>query len=997
MPTAPPAATESLVAAIESRTPLAPPSPHGDIASLASALASSPESGLADASDAALGDRRARYGANRVPERPPTPLWRLAVTALADPTVGVLVVAACASLGLEAWSTGGDGNSGGGVDALAILAAVAVVVGVTAINDYQSDASFRALAALAADPPATVVRGVTPQTIPSSSIVVGDLLLFSAGDILPADGVAVRAAGAGGGASVDESALTGESVPLSKRPGDALLSGSRVLDGEGAVLVTCVGPLSQAGAVVASVAGGGGLFGDLAPGDTDGGRAQTTLERKLTALAATIGKAGAVAATVVGLALAAPTVVAIVNGEGGTSFLDPPSIRALLHAAVTAITVLVVAVPEGLPLAVTVALAASVRRMAVDDAALVRRLAAAETMGCATVVLTDKTGTLTEGDMRVSRLWMGGGGRSVSVATDGSGGLPLSRAEALALVSSAALNSTAVLDGGAAAAAARPAAAVTSSVTPPSRHRAGSGSPTEVALLALAAGLGGDVAGVRVAHPRAASLPFSSDTKLMATAVAADDGAGFTIHVKGAADVLLPRCDAALAADGGRAPLDVVAAEAAADAASADGARVIALATTHVASLASDGSIPASALEGGLTLIALAELADPLRASTPAAVASVRGAGVRVVIVTGDAPATAAAVARDAGILDAGAWPPPAGAVTTGPELRAALATPAARATFLEKGCPPLRVVARCTPRDKLALVRALKSSPTPPVVAVTGDGVNDAPALAAADVGFAMAGGAPVARAAADVLLLDDSFGGVAAAAAWGRNVYASVSRFLQFQVTTNIVAVVVAAGGALAISESPLTAVQMLWVNLLMDSFASLALATDVPRGDALAAPPPDPAAPLLAPHLLKYVGGQAVYQLIVMAWLVLGGGAAVIAGAPLDDAALSSAPLPGTPAGTVVFHAFVMLQLFNMINARKAADEPNVLDGLAEHRAFVAVLAAELVLQVAIVQWGGDVFDTVPLRPVAWGACAGFGAVGLVVRAALARVPPRAPGKQ
>ena len=721
-PTAPPAA--ALVAAIDSHAPLAP---FGDIASLAAALASSPDTGLFDASDAALAARRARYGANTVPERPPTPLWRLAIAALADPTVGVLCLAACASLGLEAWSTDGDGNSGGGVDALAILAAVAVVVGVTAINDYQSDASFRALAALAADPPATVVRGGTPETIPASSTVVGDLLLFTAGDILPADGVAVRAVGAGGGAIVDEAALTGESVPLSKRPGDALLSGSRVLDGEGALLVTCVGPLSQAGAVIASVSGGGGgLFGDLAPSDTDGARAQTTLERKLTALAATIGKAGAAAATVVGLALAAPTAGAIMQSDGGVLFFDPSSIRALLHAAVTAITVLVVAVPEGLPLAVTVALAASVRRMAVDDAALVRRLAAAETMGCATVVLTDKTGTLTEGDMRVSRLWMGGGGRSMSVgtdgggrsvslSTDGGGGLALSRAEATALVAAAALNSTAVLDGGAAAAAARPAAAATSSVTPPSRHRAGSGSPTEVALLVLAAGVGGDVARVRAAHPRVASLPFSSDTKLMATAVAADDGgSGFTIHVKGAADVLLPRCDATLAADGGCTPLDVVAAEASADAAAADGARVIALAMTHVASLADDGSIPASALEGGLTLVALAELADPLRSSTPAAVASVRGAGVRVVMVTGDAPATAAAVARDAGILDVGTWPPPPGAVTTGPELRAALATPAARAAFLSTDWPLLRVVARCTPRDKLALVRASRRPPRP-------------------------------------------------------------------------------------------------------------------------------------------------------------------------------------------------------------------------------------------------------------------------------------------
>lgn len=170
-----------------------------------------------------------------------------------------------------------------------------------------------------------------------------------------------------------------------------------------------------------------------------------------------------------------------------------------------------------------------------------------------------------------------------------------------------------------------------------------------------------------------------------------------------------------------------------------------------------------------------------------------------------------------------------------------------------------------------------------------------------------------------------------------------------------------------------------------------ASLALATDAPGPDALAGPPPDPAAPLLSPHIIKHVAGQSVYQLAIMAWLILAGGAAAIAGAPANDSTL---PLPGTPAGTVVFHAFVMLQLFNLVNARKHADEPDVLAGLPSHSAFLAVLAAELALQAAIVQWGGAVFDTVPLRPAAWAACAALGAGGLIVRAALARLPPRAP---
>ena len=368
-------------------SPFDPPSPVTSLAELASALGTDSTAGLADASPPALAARRAAYGANAVAARPEVSLWQLVVDAASDPTVLVLLACGAASLGLElglAPDGGATDTAPRWIEGAAILAAVVLVVGVTALNNWQKEAQFRDLSALADDCEVSVLRAGVAARVPSSDLVVGDLILLEAGDVLPADGVAAAVAGV----RVDESALTGESVDVSKVVGSAMLSGAKVLEGNGCMLVTAVGPRSHAGSILAAVTGVGS---DADPSPTAGLREQTALEAKLAVLAGQIGRAGAVAAGAVAVALGGPVAGDVL---GGVRTLDASAARDALHALVTALTVLVVAVPEGLPLAVTVALAYSVKRMLADHN-LVRRLSAAETMGCATVVCTDKTGTLT--------------------------------------------------------------------------------------------------------------------------------------------------------------------------------------------------------------------------------------------------------------------------------------------------------------------------------------------------------------------------------------------------------------------------------------------------------------------------------------------------------------------------------------------------------------------------------------------------------------------------
>jgi P-type Ca2+ transporter type 2B len=393
-------------------------------------------------------------------------------------------------------------------------------------------------------------------------------------------------------------------------------------------------------------------------------------------------------------------------------------------------------------------------------------------------------------------------------------------------------------------------------------------------------------------------------------------------------------------------------------------------------------------VEHDLVLLGLVGLQDPLRPEATGAVNACHRAGVRVVMLTGDNATTATAIAQQCHILPSlhHAQDHDSFAVMEGKEFRSRVLREDGSIDdhqFL-KIWPRLRVVARCSPEDKYVLVNAARRC-AGEVVAVTGDGTNDAPALRAAAVGFAMNNGTAVAKEAADIVLLDDNFASITSALLWGRGTYANVARFLQFQLTINVVAVATAVGGALTTAQSPLTAVQMLWVNLIMDSLASLALATEPPELALLDAPPyaPDHDFLSLKSPLAKHVVGQATYQLVVMAWL-LGFAPEVLhfpAHSPGQEASLHH---------TLVFNAFVMMQLFNQVNARKVADVENIAEGLLQASMFAAILCGEAVLQAVLVEKGGPAFGTVPLPFEMWALCLGFGAGSLLVRELLRRLP-------
>ncbi|KAI9502179.1 PMCA-type calcium-translocating P-type ATPase [Coemansia spiralis] len=886
--------------------------------------------------------RREVFGKNTLPEARTVTFLQLLRDAYNDRTLIMLTIASFVSLAVGIYddvlgSHKDDDVKVGWVEGAAIFLAVLVVCFTNAINDYQKERQFQKLNAKKEDRTVKVLRDGNEIEIGVQEINVGDILLIEPGDIIPVDGVYLS----GHNMTCDESSATGESDAIKKGTTDEnrdpfILSGAKVLEGVGKMVVVAVGPHS--------------FYGKIMMAMRQGEASETPLQRKLDVLAEQIAKYGMSAALLLLITL---TIKYLVKCALAPEF-PPYSIMfsQLVSIVIEAITVVVVAVPEGLPMAVTIALAYATTKM-LKDGNLVRQLAACETMGGATVVCTDKTGTLTQNRMTIVRgLIAASELKSRSDAQSFYKSLP--KDVQTVFLEGIAVNSTA-FEG------------------PDEKgHIDFIGSKSECALLGFGKVCGLDYRCVRADNQPVRVYPFSSEKKTMATIIPiAGQDSQYRVHAKGASEIILGACTKYMNKDGSIVDLEEhvrneILRNISLFANNALRTFALAFKVINGAELeaCSDDEAPLS----DLTWVGLVGIQDPLRPGVRQAVEDCHRAGVIVRMITGDNIETARAIARDAGILTKG------GHALTGPQWRKM--TPDQQHAVL----PRLQVMARSSPMDKQIMVERLQERNE--VVAMTGDGTNDSPALKLADVGFSMGiTGTEVAKEASDIILMDDDFKSIVKALRWGRAVNDSVRKFLQFQLTVNITAVVLTFASSVfsADGQSALTAVQLLWVNMIMDTLAALALATEGPTDAILSRPPLQRNSALITFEMWRMIMGQALFQVIINV-LLLNHGLEIF---HLQDSAHGLAVLR-----TMVFNSFVFLQVFNQINCRRIQpNEFNVFANLHRDHGFILVQIFVVAAQWLIVSYGGIAFSTVPLTGVQWVGTLFIGIlslpVGLLIR--------------
>ncbi|CAH2277698.1 plasma membrane calcium-transporting ATPase 1 isoform X2 [Pelobates cultripes] len=984
---------------------------YSDVYGVCSRLKTSPHEGLSG-NPADLERRQEVFGKNLIPPKKPKTFLQLVWEALQDVTLIILEVAAIISLGLSFYRPPGGHNelcgqvSGAGeeeeseagwIEGGAILVSVVCVVLVTAFNDWSKEKQFRGLQSrIEQEQKFTVVRGSQVIQIPVADIVVGDIAQIKYGDLLPADGVLIQ----GNDLKIDESSLTGESDHVKKtlEKDPLLLSGTHVMEGSGKMVVTAIGVNSQTG-IIFTLLGAGeneeekekkdkkskkqdgtienrnkakaqdGAAMEMQPLKSEEGvdgedkkksnvtkKEKSVLQGKLTKLAVQIGKAGLVmsAITVIILVLYFVINTFWIQQRPWLAECTPIYVQYFVKFFIIGVTVLVVAVPEGLPLAVTISLAYSVKKMMKDNN-LVRHLDACETMGNATAICSDKTGTLTMNRMTVVQAFLAEKHyRKIPDAES----LPENVLDLL--VSGISVN-----------------CAYTSKILPPEkegglpRHV---GNKTECALLGFLLDLKRDYQDVRNEIPEETLFKvytFNSVRKSMSTVLKNNDGS-YRMFSKGASEIVLKKCYKILRVNGEAQIFrpsdreDMI--KRVIEPMASEGLRTICLAYRDFPAGEEEPDWEnENEILSRLTCLAVVGIEDPVRPEVPDAIRKCQRAGITVRMVTGDNINTARAIATKCGILHPGED----FLCVEGKEFNRRIRNEKGEIEQerIDKLWPKLRVLARSSPTDKHTLVKGIIDSTVceqRQVVAVTGDGTNDGPALKKADVGFAMGiAGTDVAKEASDIILTDDNFSSIVKAVMWGRNVYDSISKFLQFQLTVNVVAVIVAFTGACITQDSPLKAVQMLWVNLIMDTFASLALATEPPTESLLLRKPYGRNKPLISRTMMKNILGHAVYQLVVVFTLLF-------AGEKLFDIDSGrNAPLNAPPSQhyTIVFNTFVMMQLFNEINARKIHGERNVFEGIFNNVIFCSIVLGTFIIQIVIVQFGGKPFSCTELTVDQW----------------------------
>nr|XP_056722966.1 plasma membrane calcium-transporting ATPase 2 isoform X10 [Euleptes europaea] len=1006
---------------------------YGDTEGLCRHLKTSPTEGLPGTA-ADLDKRKLIFGKNFIPPKKPKTFLQLVWEALQDVTLIILEIAAIISLGLSFYHPPGEANEGcaaaaagaedegeaeaGWIEGAAILLSVICVVLVTAFNDWSKEKQFRGLQSrIEQEQKFTVVRGAQVIQIPVAEIVVGDIAQIKYGDLLPSDGIFIQ----GNDLKIDESSLTGESDQVRKSvdKDPMLLSGTHVMEGSGRMIVTAVGVNSQTGIIFTLLGAGeeeekkdkkgkmqdgnmensqskakqqdGAAAMEMQPlKSAEGGegddkdkrkanmhkKEKSVLQGKLTKLAVQIGKAGLVmsAITVIILVLFFCIDTFVVNKKPWLPECTPVYVQYFVKFFIIGVTVLVVAVPEGLPLAVTISLAYSVKKMMKDNN-LVRHLDACETMGNATAICSDKTGTLTTNRMTVVQAYVGDVHYKEIPDPDS---IPAKTLELL--VNSIAINS-----------------AYTSKVLPPEMEGGlprQVGNKTECGLLGYVLDLKQDYQPIRNQIPEEKLYKvytFNSVRKSMSTVIQLPDG-NFRMYSKGASEIVLKKCSKILNAAGEprifrpRDRDEMV--KKVIEPMASEGLRTICVAFRDFSNNPEPDWDNENDILTDLTCICVVGIEDPVRPEVPEAIRKCQRAGITVRMVTGDNINTARAIAIKCGIIHPGED----FLCIEGKEFNRRIRNEKGEIEQerIDKIWPKLRVLARSSPTDKHTLVKGIIDSTQVEqrqVVAVTGDGTNDGPALKKADVGFAMGiAGTDVAKEASDIILTDDNFSSIVKAVMWGRNVYDSISKFLQFQLTVNVVAVIVAFTGACITQDSPLKAVQMLWVNLIMDTFASLALATEPPTESLLLRKPYGRNKALISRTMMKNILGHAVYQLTLIFTLLFVGEKIF----RIDNG--RNAPLHSPPSEhyTIIFNTFVMMQLFNEINARKIHGERNVFDGIFRNPIFCTIVLGTFGVQIVIIQFGGKPFSCSPLQLDQWMWCVFIGLGELVWGQVIATIP-------
>lgn len=822
------------------------------------------------------------HGENVLTPPKRTPLWKLYIEKYNDPIIKILLVAALVSLGLAV-------INGEYIETIGIILAIILATTVGFVFEMDAARKFQSLTALGEEQPVKVIREGQTLEVARREVVVGDLIIVETGDEIPADARLIESTAL----QIDESSLTGE--PMANKhvvddshptdaeatyPSDLILRSTMVMGGRATARVEAVGDATEIGKVARKA--------------TELTAVKTPLNLQLTRLAKLISVVGtsiSIAAFVIFL-----THDILVNPLWHTAnYVGMATV--VLKYFMMAVTLIVMAVPEGLPMAVTLALALNMRRMLKSNN-LVRKLHACETMGAVTVICTDKTGTLTQNRMQVADLYR----VKADAKAEGANAALTDPLFHVAL----ALNTTADLD--------------------PEGH--GIGNPTECALLLWLQGQGLHYQDLRSAHAMLKREPFSTERKYMAT-VADVDGQAW-LFVKGAPEIVTTFCTMTT------------------DARTDIAQRLRAWQDKAYRTLAFACAPCEEIRTTGLTLQAIVAISDPIRTDVPAAVDQCRQAGINVKMVTGDTSATAIEIARQIGT-----WGPntPAEAQITGPDF-AALSEDEAY-----KRVQSLRVMSRARPTDKQRLVNLLQRHGE--VVAVTGDGTNDAPALNHAHVGLSLGSGTSVAKNASDITLIDDSFNSIVKAVMWGRSLYKNIQRFLYFQLVVNVAALLLVLAGSAIGTELPLTVTQILWINLIMDTFAAMALASLPPSAEVMKSKPRRQTDFILT-HRIQWA-------IIVVGLLMF---------APMLAFLVWCEREMGANAGmdvhelTLFFTTFVMLQWWNLLNAKALGSDHSAFHQLLSDRTLLLVMLLVLVGQWGIVTFGSEMFRVTPLSFKEWG---------------------------